>query len=352
MTGSPETFLQSAEARLAVRDLPGALAAFDCAERMGASSDSCAGGRWMAHMLAGNFAAAWHESDAIRLRDAPDPHRFWRGEDLAGRRVMLRCLHGYGDAVQFLRYAPLVRDLAASLVVEVPPAMVEIALCLDGIRDVVTWGAETKSAHDWDVQIEVTELPYLFRTEMRDLPLAQNYLRLPPKIERGIAQAMGGCPSPRVGIVWAAGEWNTGRSLPFDLITPLLCCSECQFWSLQGGPARKEWSRGPGGPNLWDAAACGDGILALAAAISQLDLVITVDTLAAHLAGAMGKPAWLLLQYAADWRWMTARSDTPWYPSLRLIRQSVQGDWSSAIDIVRENLEHWLVSRRECRVAI
>ena len=82
----------------------------------------------MAHMLAGNFAAAWRESDAIRRRGAPDPHRYWTGEDLRGRRVILRCLHGYGDAVQFLRYAPRLRALAAHLVVEVPPAMMEIAL--------------------------------------------------------------------------------------------------------------------------------------------------------------------------------------------------------------------------------
>ena len=122
----------------------------------------------MAHMLAGNFAAAWRESDAIRQRGAPDPHRYWTGDDLRGQRVILRCLHGYGDAVQFLRYVPRLRALASHLVVEVPPAMMEIASCFDGVDDVITWGAGAPAVPpEWNAQVEVMELPYLFRTELQ-----------------------------------------------------------------------------------------------------------------------------------------------------------------------------------------
>jgi hypothetical protein len=341
-------FLQCAELRLARRDLPAAIVAFDRAEFGGASADCCAGGRWLAHMLAGNFTAAWAESDAIRRRGAPDPHRFWAGEDLRGRRVILRCLHGYGDAVQFLRYAPRVSELAAHLLVEVPPAMMEIASCFAGVDNVTTW---TEEVRNWDVQVEIMELPYLFRTEAHELPLAEHYLHLPPEIERRVKGMMGFSNSPRVGIVWAAGDWDRSRSLSFGLLEPLLRCSPCEFWNLQGGHARAECSGGRGEPQLRDAACCGEGILALAATIAQMDLVITVDTLAAHLAGALGTPAWLLLQYAADWRWMTGRSDSPWYPSLRLYRQPAQGDWESTIRTVTEDLTRWLASQRDPRAA-
>jgi hypothetical protein len=326
-----EDYLENARLLLERRDLSAAIAAFNSGEVAGACADSCAGGRWMAHMLAGNFAAAWCESDAIRRRGASDPHRFWAGEDLSGKCVILRCLHGYGDAVQFLRYAPRIRALASNLILEVPPAIIELAPFFNGVGEVITWGSGAPaSAPYWDVQVEVTELPYLFRTEAKELPLTANYLNLPvePKIGRSAA--------PSVGLVWASGEWDRERSIPYPLLKPLLQISECEFWNLQGGLARSE---------SMVRLCCGEGILALASAIRQLDLVITVDTLAAHLAGAMGKPAWVLLQKTADWRWMTERSDSLWYPSLRLFRQPRLGDWESTIRAVQLELARWVVAR-------
>ena len=341
MSKSPEIHLEHAESLLARRDVLAAIAAFDRAEVSGTAADACAAGRWMAHMLAGNFAAAWRESDAIRRRGAPDPHRYWTGEDLRGRRVILRCLHGYGDAVQFLRYAPRLRALAADLVVEVPPAMMEIATYFDGVDDVITWGDGAPAVSpEWNAQVEVMELPYLFRTQPDELPLAERYLHLPETMKRQAARAMGSSRLPRVGIVWAAGEWNADRSLPLGLLPQLLQTSSCEFWNLQGGRARQEPQPHQ---NLRDAACF--GILQLAAVISQLDLVITVDTLAAHLAGALDKPTWVLLQYAADWRWMLERSDSPWYPSLEIFRQPAPGDWQSAVACVRHRLAQWLIEK-------
>jgi hypothetical protein len=241
--------------------------------------------------------------------------------------------------------------LAANLVVEVPPAMVEIASCLDGVDHVATWGAHTMAASNWEIQIEVMELPYIFRTSLHELPMAERYLQIPGEVQSRVARAMGSCSSPRVGIIWAAGDWNMARSLPFDLLLPLLRRSSCEFWNLQGGRSRGEWKRAFGAPHLRDAAGCGEGILPLAAMIAQLDLVITVDTLAAHLAGALGKPAWLLLQHAADWRWMVQRSDSPWYRSLRLFRQPAQGDWETVVHTVAEELKHWLTASRDAQVA-
>jgi len=341
--------LAEAEALLAQRSEK-ALRVFYQAEVAGANVDTCAAGRWMAQMLAGNFADAWCESDAIWRRGTLDPHRFWNGQPVDGKRVIVRCLHGLGDAVQFLRYLPRLEARAASVVVEVPPALLELAPFIDGVRHVVTWGDRAPlEPPAWDVQLEVMELPYLFRTTLDDLPIAENYLRVSScKPSRGDLTSSA---YPRVGLVWAAGEWNTARSIPFSLVQLLIENCGCEFWNLQGTPASDEWHCLSRSPRLQDAADCRTGVMNLAKTIAELDLVITVDTLAAHLAGAMGRPAWVLLGYAADWRWMTKREDSPWYPSLRLFRQPLPGDWESVIVRITEELRLWEEIRQEQQVA-
>ena len=321
-----------AEELLERRQLREAETAFDLAEQMGADADGCAAARWMAAMLRGDFEAAWRESDGIVRRGGIDPHRFWNGEDIRGKRVMVRCLHGFGDAIQFLRYLPRISELAAEVIVEVPPRMVSLAPLLMGMGRVVTWGEGTPAtAPSWDVQIEVMELPYLFRTTMRELPLAVDYLRVPGAEVADAGRAMGEARGLRVGLVWAAGDWNPGRSIPLGHLEPLVAAGGAEFWSLQGGAAQEAASEWVRAGLLRDGAVCGDGLRVLAAVIANLDLVISVDTLAVHLAGAMGKPAWVLLQHAADWRWMTERSDSPWYPRARLFRQGREGDWDGVV---------------------
>ena len=293
-------------------------------------------------MRAGDFRTAWQLSDAIRARGLPDPHRFWHGEPLARARVVVRCLHGFGDAVQMLRFAPMLQSLAASVVYEVPPALYELAPCFAGIRpgvdQVITWGDHAPARPPaFDVQVEVMELPYVFRTEAPDLPLATGYLKLPPPLLARTAARMGTSTAPRIGLVWAAGEWNPSRSLPVGHLAPLLATPGVEFWNLQGGPARTQLTHIPNRiPDQTQIT--GPGILNLAATIAHLDLVITVDTLAAHLAGALGIPTCVLLQHTADWRWQTTRTDSPWYPTLRLFRQPTPNDWPSVIHQIRQTL--------------
>lgn len=338
--------LASAEAALAEEDLATTVHLADCAELAGAEPDRCAGNRWLAHMLGGDFESAWRESDAIRARGAPDPHRFWTGENLCGKRVMLRSLHGFGDAVQMFRFLPQLRAIASQLTVEVPPRLRELAPCFDGIGEVITWGEEAPAETPaWDLQVEVMELPYLLRVRSNDLRPLDGYLRLPEAL-RAEAKALvcgagTGLPSsaeparptkPRVGVVWTAGHWNATRSIPFELVRALATVEGLAFWSLEGRSGREQNAALPSG---WrDAYEFGGGLLRLAAMVEQMDLLITVDTLAAHLAGALGVPCWLLLQHRADWRWMSARADSPWYPSLRLWRQERAGDWAGLMERV------------------
>ena len=330
--------LEEAEELLRARDVRHAVVMFTSAEEASADPDRCAAGRWTAHMLLGEFEQAWCESDAIRKRGAPDPHRFWMQEDIGGKRVMLRCLHGFGDTVQGLRYVPALRSRAAKLIVEVAPEFVELAGFFDGVDEVITWGEDAPlSPPAWDVQIEVAELPYVFRTQLHDLPLAERYLRVPK--DSPPALRVRSSAGLRVGLVWASGKWNTSRSVPLEMLRRLLQTPGCEFWNLQGGSALEQASTLREVENFHTDPRCAHNLLWLAQSIANLDLVITPDTLAAHLAGALGTPAWVMLQREADWRWMLHRDDSPWYSSLRLFRQSSQGDWSSVIDAIRGALQ-------------
>lgn len=267
---------------------------------------------------------------------------------------MVRCLHGFGDAIQFLRYIPLLRQRASRVTVEAAPQFVELAECMDGVDRVIPWGKrDQKERHEWDVQIEVTELPYFFRTEVQDLPIATDCIHLPQPMLRAAARRFPASDRMRVGVVWSSGKWNPSRSIPLNTLEPVLTDSRIEFWNLQGGAVRKEWPLGIGAGNLRDAPEfCADaGLLPLACFVAQLDLVITVDTLAAHLGGALGVPTWVLLRYDADWRWMADRGDSPWYPSLRLFRQDEARDWATVVQCLRKEFDVWMAARGEEKAA-
>jgi hypothetical protein len=327
-TASAQETLAHAEAFLLKRDLPQARQALEQARRLGADPDTISGNLWQLHMLSGDLEQAWQQSDALRQRNAPDPHSFWTGDHIAGKRLIVRCLHGFGDAVQMLRYAPQLRAQAANVVYELPPRLYPLAPYFEAVDDAITWGEQAPAQPPpFDLQLEIMELPYLLRTTLDALPIATNYLRLPDVPADHSAQS----PKPRIGIVWSAGSWNPARSIPFKLLEPLLETCRFEFLNLQGKGSLHEAAH-------LHLATPEDGILPLAHTIASLDLVLTVDTLAAHLAGALGTPCWLLLQHAADWRWLHARFDSPWYPSLTLFRQPTPGNWAAVVAQVQQRL--------------
>jgi hypothetical protein len=240
--------------------------------------------------------------------------------------------------------------MALQLIVEVPPKLLELAPMLAGVEHVITWGEQASAlAPEWDLQVEINELAHLFRVDLSELAVATQYLRVPQHITSRYAALPNEVGSVKVGVVWAGGEWNTSRSIPFEDFAPVLQVSACEFWNLQGGESRNSWPAGL--VHLHAAEECQDSIVALAAMIAQMDLVITSDTLAAHLAGAQGVPCWLMLQHAADWRWMHGREDSPWYPSLRLFRCTRGKGWSEVVGRVVSALASQRSAEQEATTA-
>lgn len=328
-TGS-DSFLQEAREALNQMRLADAIQLFDKAEWAGEEPDTCSAGRWTCYMLRGQFEKAWAESDAIERRGRPDPHRFWDGKPFRDKHVMIRCLHGLGDTLQFIRFVPSIREQAATLTIEAQPGLKSL-LTQAGIADhVVTWGDPEPY---WNQQIEVNELPRILRVTEARLSGAR-YLSVPnQRLER--LRATPG--TVKVGLVWSASAYNHLRSMRLEQLAPLFQLSGFSFFSLQAGSACDELRPWAGViENLSERAA---DVLETAENMAGTDLVITVDTMTAHLAGALGIPTWTLLPFACDWRWMTDRSDTPWYGSMRLFRQERAGDWTSVVRRLTGELE-------------
>jgi hypothetical protein len=316
---------RSGEQALRDREVAAACIAFDEAQRLGYDPDACSGARWTCHMLNGNFEAGWKESDRIARRQRLDPNRFWTGKPLAGCRVLIRCLHGLGDTIHFIRYAALLRKQARSVVIESQPLLKELLSVSALADDVITWG---EAEPQWDEQVEIIELPRIFRTTLSTIPANVPYLRTGRDRTGDLVRA--GTPGQlRVGLVWAGSSYDPTRSVPPALLDPLLETPGVRFSSLQGEPDRAQLGamKAPV-QDLYDPSG---SILAAAQSLQKLDLLITVDTMMAHLAGALAIPCWTLLPFRADWRWLLNRSDSPWYPTMRLFRQKRQGDWGDVI---------------------
>ncbi len=300
--------------------------------------------RWLESMLAGDFETAWRQTDRIEhdrrvLQQQPgftrtDQHLIWNGGLWADRTVLIRCWHGLGDTIQFLRYVPLLKQTARSVIVQVQPMLLSLCQGLDGADAVLNgWTKEPDPVHD--IEIECMELPYAFRSTVKTLPSQVPYLPVERLRERR-TRVLGRPGMRRIGLVWASSSWNSTRSLTLSQLAPLWRVPGVQFYSLQQGPEQNE-AEAFDLPLAQLSAQTAD-IADAAAAMLQMDLMICVDTMAAHLAGALGVPVWTILKHEADWRWMRERNDSPWYPTMRLFRQPAAGDWAGVFGQLREAL--------------
>jgi tetratricopeptide (TPR) repeat protein len=291
----------------------------------------------MALLVSGDFQRGWAEYKwrwqlkdfAVHLPPLSRPR--WTGEALQGRRILLQAEQGFGDAIQFVRYAPLVAARGGRVVIGCPEPLRRLFETVAGVERVVSQFAELP---EYDVQAPLMALPEIFQTSLNTVPAAVPYFSL-PKI--AAAEAPAGPVRRRVGLVWAgqpAHRHDRYRSLPLEVLEPLLNDRETEWISLQVGGSNPRLDRlvAEGRITNWGAGL--RDFMDTALAIMQLDLVIAVDTSVAHLAGALGRPVWLLLSFHGEWRWLLARSDSPWYPTMRLFRQSRPGDWPGVIERV------------------
>jgi tetratricopeptide (TPR) repeat protein len=292
--------------------------------------------RSLAKLSLGEFGEGWQSYEWRWATGAFVPHRrdfkspLWTGaQSLAGKTILLHAEQGLGDTIQFLRFVPLVAKLGSSVTLEIQPEFVSLLSRVDGADRVMARGDALPS---FDLHCPLMSLPYALTTSIATIPAAIPYIDVPPHI---IAAWSNRLPQgkPRLGVVWAGRPIHhndVNRSIGLAPIAPLFDIPSLQFVSLQRDLGET------------DAALLNErGVLNLgaqlhdfadtAAVISLLDRVITVDTAVAHLAGALGKPVHILLPYAADFRWLREREDSPWYPTAKLLRQPGFGDWDSVV---------------------
>ena len=281
----------------------------------------------------GHFARGWEEHE-WRLKRSDMAREFsqplWDGDDVEGKTILLWAEQGLGDTLQFLRYAPLVAARGAKVIVECHPLLQRLVAGVEGVAEVVEYNRACK----FDIHLPLMSLPKIFKTELSTIPAHVPYLPLPAPLtlEDG--------PETTVGLVWAGNPNHANdrnRSRPLEEFAPLTQIGNVSYFALQKGAASEQ--RAPDemvmtrlGPRLND-------FYDTAAALAALDLLICVDTSVAHLAGALGRPVWLMLPHAADWRWLRERDDSPWYPTMRLFRQDHAGSWRKVFDAIAAELD-------------
>jgi hypothetical protein len=259
----------------------------------------------------------------------------WRGESLDNSAIALHAEQGFGSVIQFVRYAPLVAGLDGRVVLEVPSELVRLMRSLDRVEHIVARG-EPIPAVAW--QCPLMSLPLAFGTILSTIPANIPYLRADPEEVRAWSSRL---PAKfRIGVAWAGARRHYNdrrRSMRAEVLAPLGEIADVAIISIQlpqlPDPGSLPFDHIDVSAELTDFAST-------AAVIASLDVLVTVDTAVAHLAGALGKPVWILLPFAGEYRWLLDRVDSPWYPTARLFRQPSPGDWGSVVGRVVRELRH------------
>ena len=296
-------------------------------------------------LLAGNFEKGWEEYEwRLRLPELEPLWPFagrprWDGSPLEGKTILLYAEQGLGDAIQFARFAPLVAERGGRVILNCAASLMALFENLPGVAALAD---RSKPAPAFDVCCSLLSLPRIFRTTLATLPAQSPYLHADPeKLRRWNARLAADSARLKVGVVWATQSSNKSaqsRSLDLEMLAPLAAAGDVLFCSLQKGPAADRIAHAPAGMRIVD---CGRELADFsdsAALIGSLDLVISIDTAAAHLAGAMAKPIWLMTDWPPEWRWLLGRDDSPWYPTMRLFRRARAQSWQDVIARLAEAL--------------
>jgi tetratricopeptide (TPR) repeat protein len=327
-------------------------AALDCYSRAIDLQPQFAAAHWnrsLVLLLKGDFSHGWREYE-WRFQRGKWPRNFlkhhtapkWDGSPFDAKRLLVFAEQGIGDTLQFIRYLPKVKELGGTVIFEAMASLIELLRGFEGIDELVTHNPELSSAVGCDFCIPLLSLPRLFNSNLNTIPAPISYLDPDPeksKLWRGRV----GQEGFRVGIVWAGRpehENDHHRSCALEYFIPMAQMEGIRLFGLQKGEATRQVKKLPDGRVVENLGEDFENFADTAGAVANLDLVISVDTSVAHLAGAMGKPVWLLLPFAPDWRWLMQREDSPWYPSMRLFRQKSRGDWPGVFQRVASELKN------------
>ncbi|KUY98839.1 hypothetical protein WS50_04665 [Burkholderia territorii] len=251
----------------------------------------------------------------------------WQGEPITSRTLLIRAEQGFGDTLQFVRFVPLVRERCARVVLEVQPELVTLltpAAARWRVTLVAQGAAKPPAA---DIACTLMSLPFLLGLQPADIVAGRRYLDVPDSARRRFRGSLGGQSKRKFGLAWSGRrQAQENRSMPFDALAPLLALSDIDWIVLQPALDEDERARVDAHPRVHRLDGRLNDFAETAALIERLDGVVTIDTAVAHLAGALGKPLWIMLPFAADWRWFTG-DDCPWYPHARLVRHSATGQW-------------------------
>jgi tetratricopeptide (TPR) repeat protein len=313
-------------------------------------------------LLAGRFEQGWHQYEWRKKENKPTaprayPQPLWLGEqNIEGKTLFIHWEQGLGDLIQFCRYAKLAADIGARVILEVPKPLMSLLANLSGVAQLIEAGSPSPP---FDYQCPLLSLPLAFKTTLSSIPTTIPYLKVDSGKSRLWKERLGERQKRKVGLVWSGGfrpnqpeMWfiNSRRNIPLRKLA-MLKHPDIEFYSLQKGePAESElaelmrhnWE----GPHMADLTDRLNDFADTAALVENLDLVITVDTSTAHLAGALGKPVWILNRFETCWRWLLDRTDSPWYPTAKLYRQEKAGHWDDVVRRIRMDLDVFSAQHR------
>ncbi|MEO5329856.1 MAG: tetratricopeptide repeat protein [Magnetococcus sp. THC-1_WYH] len=299
----------------------------------------------LTRLLTGDLAAGWAQYEWRWLTEEMPPHGFmqplWGGDVVTGQTILLHCEQGFGDSIQLIRYAPVVQVLGMRVAVFCPPPLKRLFATVRGIDHLASASPELPPCH---YQAPLMSLPYLLGSTLASIPCNTPYLFSEEAKKEYFRELLAPIVGLKVGLAWSGNPRHINdrnRSMDPEIMARLCALSKINFISLQKELSAREQAIFSKNANFFDFCRQLEDFADTAALVSQLDLVICVDTAVAHLAGAMAKPGWVLLPKIADWRWLLDRDDSPWYPSLRVFRQSDDGDWHTVISQVMSVLIHF-----------
>lgn len=298
---------------------------------------------WAAYEVRLELSKQWKEFERHR-KSRP----FWDGLPFKGKKLLIWDEQGIGDMMQFIRFVPMVKALGGTVVVEIRHRLLGLFSTADGFDEIISRNEAARRKSEFDLFIPMMSLPGVLEIRDHNLPVKVPYLHAEPERVARWKERLAGDDKLKVGLVWTGNPGNKSmwhRSIKLDKLLPWFDVPGVSLYSLQFGASEEELADIPDDMELTHLGEEVAEFEELAAAAENMDLILTVDTAMAHLAGALGLPVWVMLAFPADWRWRLDDEDTPWYPTLRLFRQEQTDEWKPVLTHVRDELRKLVESR-------